>query len=104
MQEIRALFMAQALVVSARVAIAAVWKGETAIDFIRSALRLKLGGNIIRFRDLPLPLAVIATDILAHTVDSVSAHPRKSLVVHSTESTPDMEVAEAVRRSMSGSC
>lgn len=67
-----------------------VYKGDVILQHLKDTLSKKLGGTAIRFRDLPLPLAVIATDMT-----------NKRIEVYSTERTPTMEVAEAVRRSLS---
>ncbi|MBI1924816.1 patatin-like phospholipase family protein [Candidatus Poribacteria bacterium] len=67
-----------------------VYKGEAALNSLKQTLQRKLGGSTIRFRDLPLPLAVIASDAT-----------NQKLCVYSSKATPDMEVAEAVRRSLS---
>lgn len=66
------------------------FKGDVILQHLKNTLSKKLGGATIRFKDLPLPLAVIAADMT-----------NKRIEVYSTDATPTMEVAEAVRRSLS---
>lgn len=78
--------------------------GDVLRDWIDAHLRAKIGpgsgpNNRILFKDLPLPLAVVATDV---GVPGDPADPSTSqAVVFSQKSTPDYVVAEAVRRSVS---
>jgi predicted acylesterase/phospholipase RssA len=67
-----------------------MYLGDVALEGLRNTLNLKLNRNPVRFRDLPMPLAVCATNM-----------SRQRLEVYSSTATPDMEVAEAVRRSIS---
>ena len=62
-------------------------KGDAFLERIRTALAMK---GVVTFRDLPMDLVVIASDITAQT-----------MLIYSKKASPDMEVAEAVRRSMS---
>ena len=68
-----------------------VFEGDVFRATLNDYLRLKLGTTgDPQFRDLPIPLAVIATDI-----------KNASMVVYSSEQNPTMPVADAVRQSMS---
>ncbi|MCU0541240.1 MAG: patatin-like phospholipase family protein [Oscillatoriaceae cyanobacterium Prado104] len=69
-----------------------VFKGDEFLKTMRKLLQAKINKNPVTFKDLPIDLAVIAADTTDH-----------KMVIYSKEFSPvsDMEVAEAVRRSMS---
>ena len=66
-----------------------VVKGDAFLEALRHILENKVKRSPVRFVDLPLEFACAATDVTTRT-----------LRVYSTKTTPEMEVAEAVRRSM----
>jgi predicted acylesterase/phospholipase RssA len=67
-----------------------LFKGDAFLQSMRRILEAKVGRNPVRFLDLPMELACAACDVTSHELE-----------VYSTKTTPEMEVAEAVRRSMS---
>jgi predicted acylesterase/phospholipase RssA len=67
-----------------------IFKGDVFLKTIRSILEAKVGRSPVRFADLPMEFACTACDTTT-----------QELKAYSTKTTPDMEVAEAVRRSMS---
>lgn len=70
------------------------YRGEAFLDWLRAQVEAKLGSAKITFTELAsarhIDLRVVATDVTAHTPQ-----------VFSTATTPDVEVAAAVRMSMS---
>ena len=67
-----------------------VFTGNTALAVMRDLLQRRLGVSPVRFSHLPMDLVVLAADIA-----------NQRLVVYSKQLTPQMEVAAAVRQSMS---
>jgi hypothetical protein len=67
-----------------------LFKGDAFLQSMRGILEAKVGRSPVRFVDLPMEFACAACDITSHRLE-----------VYSTKTTPEMEVAEAVRRSMS---
>ena len=67
-----------------------LFKGDAFLRWMRKVLEGAIGRSPVRFSDLVKPFACTACDT-----------DTQKLVIYSTYSTPDMEVAEAVRRSMS---
>jgi len=67
-----------------------IFEGGFALTTIRQMLELKLGKSPVLFSDLKIPLMVIAANLTTQKME-----------VYSSTMTPNMEVAEAVRRSMS---
>jgi predicted acylesterase/phospholipase RssA len=67
-----------------------LFKGDAFLRWMRNVLERAIGRSPVRFKDLKKPFACTACDV-----------GRQSLVVYSSKGTPEMEVAEAVRRSMS---
>jgi hypothetical protein len=67
-----------------------VFKGDAFLQSMRRILEAKVGRSPVRFVDLPMEFASAACDVTSHLLE-----------VYSTKTTPEMEVAEAVRRSMS---
>jgi len=73
------------------------FKGDVFLSTMKRLLETKVNNNLnrpsgtpVKFQDLPIDLAVIAADTTDH-----------KMVIYSQEFSADMEVAEAVRRSMS---
>ena len=72
-----------------------ICKGDAFLDRIRRILGAKVavpGGGPVLFRHLPPAIELFVT---------ATNETRESLIVYSARRTPDMEVAEAIRRSMS---
>jgi hypothetical protein len=67
-----------------------LFKGDAFLQSMRRILEAKVGRSPARFIDLPMEFACAASDVTSHVLE-----------VYSTKTTPEMEVAEAVRRSMS---
>jgi predicted acylesterase/phospholipase RssA len=68
-----------------------ILEGKVFLDTMENLLRAKLpGAGKVKFKDLKIPLAVIACN-----------YDTKQVVVYSSRTDPNMQVAEAVRRSMS---
>ena len=68
-----------------------LFEGDAFRSTIDEVLRAKIGGGApVQFRDLPVPMAITAYDF-----------ETSELVIYGTQTHPRMEVAEAVRRSMS---
>jgi hypothetical protein len=67
-----------------------IFKGDVFLKTLRSILEAKVGRSPVRFADLPMEFACTACDTTT-----------QELKAYTTRTTPDMEVAEAVRRSMS---
>jgi predicted acylesterase/phospholipase RssA len=67
-----------------------MFTGDVFLRTIRGILEAKVGRSPVRFADLPMEFACTACDTTT-----------QELKAYSTITTPDMEVAEAVRRSMS---
>lgn len=67
-----------------------LFKGEAFLQAMRRMLEVKVGRHPVRFIDLPMEFACAASNATSHVLE-----------VYSTKTTPEMEVAEAVRRSMS---
>jgi predicted acylesterase/phospholipase RssA len=67
-----------------------LFKGDAFLQSMQGVLEAKVGRHPVRFIDLPMEFACAACDVTSH-----------SLEVYSPKTTPEMEVAEAVRRSMS---
>lgn len=67
-----------------------LFKGDAFLRALRRILERKLEKSPVRFCDLKMEFACVACDITSH-----------ELAVYSSKTHPEMEVAEAVRRSMS---
>lgn len=65
-------------------------KGDAFLKWMRKILEAKVGKSPVLFEDLPMHFSCVACDVNAHEME-----------VYSSETTKTMEVAEAVRRSMS---